>query len=33
MVDIFIPDLDTAKRFGRRRVQVRVLERGSGSRH
>jgi 3D (Asp-Asp-Asp) domain-containing protein len=32
-IDIFIPDLDAAKRFGRRRVQVRILERGSGPRH
>jgi 3D (Asp-Asp-Asp) domain-containing protein len=31
-IDIFIPDLDAAKRFGRRRVQVRIIDRGSGPR-
>ena len=29
-IDIFIPDGSAAKRFGRRRVQVRILERGTG---
>lgn len=29
-IDIFIPDERAAKRFGRRRVQVHVLERGTG---
>ena len=28
-IDIFIPDLGKANRFGRRRVRVEVLERGS----
>ena len=29
-IDIFIPDLAAAKRFGRRRVRVEVLEYGRG---
>lgn len=29
-IDIFIPDRRAAKRFGRRRVRVKILERGTG---
>ena len=29
-IDIFIPDGSAAKRFGRRRVGVQILERGTG---
>jgi 3D (Asp-Asp-Asp) domain-containing protein len=29
-IDIFMPEIDAAKTFGRRRVGVEILERGSG---